>query len=244
MRQVKVNAIKPAFVFLQPMRQAAEYIDIHTHLGKKPSDAMLSVISLLVGEAIPQGDRILFSAGIHPWQLEKVDIDQAWEYVLQASVHPKFCAVGETGLDRSISAPWALQLEVFEQHIVFANQLKLPLIIHVVRALDLLFSFRKKYPAGSWIIHGFRGNSIQVRQCIRHQIHLSLGAALLDNNPQLHEAVKVIPDSFLFFETDIADISIQSVYQKAASLRNTTVTRLCKVIQQNYSNIFSTITDD
>lgn len=66
MRQVKVNAIKPAFVFLQPMRQAAEYIDIHTHLGKKPSDAILSVISLMIGEAIPQGDRILFSAGIHP----------------------------------------------------------------------------------------------------------------------------------------------------------------------------------
>ncbi len=49
------------------------YIDFHTH-NRQPGNDTLAVINLMAGDDVPEdfAANMLFSAGIHPWQLEEV----------------------------------------------------------------------------------------------------------------------------------------------------------------------------
>ena len=94
-----------------------------------------------------------FSVGIHP-----KDIDENWEEnfekIKEISLLPNCVAIGECGLDGLISVNEKQKKEVFEKHILWANQIKKPVIIHCVTRFSEIIPFQKtaKIPL---VIHGF-----------------------------------------------------------------------------------------
>lgn len=146
-------------------------LDIHTHSGTPRPDAILCVDPTDT-EALPEGEGLL-SVGIHPWNAEKVtpEILTRFDSWLTDS---RVVAVGECGLDRACSADIGKQTECFERQAQTADKHNLPLIIHCVRATDILLRLRKKF-GGQWIYHGFRGKPAAARQLLDAGIDLSFG---------------------------------------------------------------------
>lgn len=126
----------------------------------------------------------------------------------------RFVLIGECGLDKKCGVSLDRQMEVFEDHIRFSEQLHKPLIIHCVGCFNELMECRKKHNATQrWIVHGFRGKPQLAVQLLKAGMDLSFGEKLNE------ESVKVTPLEHLFLETDESPIAIETIYERIALLK-------------------------
>lgn len=196
-------------------------LDIHHHGPPPRPDAVNSVMA---GQPLPEGN-CLFSMGIHPWQTDNQDLDKLFEEVTQAVADPRVVAIGETGIDRLRGADTGIQTEIFNQHVQLALSTGKPLIIHAVRATDLLLPGLKKASAHvPVIIHGFRGKPVEAMQLVNSGAYISLGERF---NP---ETAAAIPAAKLLAETDESPLPIQAIISKIAEARRVETARLEKEI--------------
>lgn len=147
-------------------------IDIHTHVGPVRADAVLCV-DPTERFTLPEGEGLL-SVGIHPWNVSNVD-EAVWKRFTAWTDDSRVIAIGEAGVDRLRGPAMELQTGVFEQQAQKAANLGLPLIVHCVRAYDVLLGIRRRIPEGQWIVHGFRGKPELARQLLDAGIDLSYG---------------------------------------------------------------------
>lgn len=129
------------------------FADIHTHNVHAGHDA---VICIEPDDAMPAGDNLHFSCGVHPWRSSEAEA--LWPMVVARATDPRVVAIGECGIDRLRGADVQLQTELFRSHALLAEEVGKPLIIHCVRGwAELLAVHRAVAPAVTWIVHGFRG---------------------------------------------------------------------------------------
>jgi TatD DNase family protein len=208
-------------------------INIHTH-QESTNEEHIEIISLFHNASIPEGQ--LFSIGAHPWHAEK-NTPQALIDEIFPKVRFAF-AIGECGLDRSSSANWDKQVELFRLQIALSEDTKKPLIIHAVKSYPDIIALHKIHqPKQAWIIHGYQGNRENMQQLTQHGIYLSYGADILRNQNKLDDCLINTPEDKLFFETDEASVNILSVYEYAARLRNVSIERLTEQIHENFAAI-------
>ncbi len=178
-----------------------------------------------------------YSLGLHPWFIARQD----WQAGLKTIVnHPNLLAIGECGLDKAISTPLALQIQVFEQQIQLAKHWNKPLIIHCVRAFNELIQLKQANPdVKAWVIHGYNAKPPMAQQLIKHGFYLSLGKALLAENSNAQQSLLSLPLERLFLETDAAnDISIGAIYVAAAKIVGIDVSTLQQQILANFQRVF------
>lgn len=186
----------------------------------------------------PAGEALtLCSAGIHPWWLDDPGYD--WEQALEALERQlregTLEAIGEAGLDKMHPDTLPLQQKVFERQILLSEQYGKPLVIHCVRANDVLLTLWKRHrPRQAWILHGFNGTKETAEHLIGKGFYLSVGAALLFKNRKITESIQYIPLDRLFFETDEATCGIETVYAEAARLLSIPMEVLKERILTNY----------
>ena len=198
--------------------------DIHHH-GAEPRSGAIN--SIMAGEQLPEGNH-MFSIGIHPWQTDRNDLDRLFESVHTAISDPRVVAIGETGIDRLRGGDLNLQTEIFNRHIDLAIQTGKPLIIHNVRASDIILPIIKN--AGKelkTIIHGFRGKPIEAQQLINAGAYISLGQNFNG------DTAKMIPDNRLFAETDESTMTIDNIIKTIATARLTNPQKIKEQITLN-----------
>jgi TatD DNase family protein len=213
------------------------FIDIHTH-HPKFTEGIISVHSLFLQDF--EFNKILtnpFSAGVHPWHADKIDLEGIKYKLEQVISQPRLIAFGETGLDKKCHVDYNLQKRVFELHIEIAEKFQKPLIIHCVSAWnDMIAAIKKsKIP---FILHGFNGNIGLTRELIRHGFCFSIGKAVLKENSKLKESIQVIPVESLFFETDDEILDIRLIYDVASSILKCSAEDLKQQIIANFNRIF------
>lgn len=70
-------------------------------------------------------------------------------------------AIGECGLDKVCKTDFVLQQEVFAAHIILANKLKKPLVLHCVKAYDEIIKMLSLHKNLVHVIfHGFNKNPL------------------------------------------------------------------------------------
>ncbi len=127
-----------------------------------------------------------------------VNIEETMSMLDNIATRNDVAAIGETGIDRLRGASEEIQTHIFIHHIKLAEHTGKPLIIHCVKALDIILRLHKEHrPSSPWIIHGFRGNAETARQITSRGIYLSLGEKF---NP---DAILNIPPHLLLAETDV-----------------------------------------
>lgn len=146
-------------------------IDIHTHTGPLRPDAVLC-IDPTVTATLPEGEGLL-SVGVHPWNADKADAS-VWQRLEAWAKDARVVAIGEIGLDRLRGPEMSIQLATFRKQTQLADTLCLPVIIHCVRAYDILLG-TKPPETSQWIIHGFRGKPELARQLLAAGYDLSFG---------------------------------------------------------------------
>ena len=178
-----------------------DYDDIHTHrppLANGSEDGLRRILNIDPSETVTLPDCPV-SVGIHPWspQPDAATLERLDTMARSANV----VAIGEAGLDRLRGAPMDIQEALFVHHARLAQELGKPLIIHCVRAYDVLLRLHKRLrPSIPWVVHGFRGGVALARQLTDAGIGLSLGPRF---NPQVPGAV---PRQMLYTETDTSPL--------------------------------------
>ena len=149
------------------------------------------------------------ACGLHPWWVDKATLpsDEQWQAMLG---HPRCVGVGECGLDREINAPLDKQISIFEQHLVMATQLELPVIVHVRNTHNETIRLLKKYqlPHGG-VIHGFTGSKELAMSYWLMGFYLGVGGSITyPRAKKTIEAIKNMPLESLLLETDAPDMPL------------------------------------
>ena len=216
----------------------AAFIDIHTHKIKS-CDNLIQIVNLDLNQSCPEHG--CFSYGIHPWVLDSADFQakkalQALEEKLKL---PQVLALGEAGLDKMHKASFKQQIELFERQIELSEALQKPMILHDVRSHNEIIALRKKHKAQQpWILHGFSGTEQDVRQLIGQGNCLSVGESLLHPERKIHKFFKFIDLDYLFLETDMAKIGVESIYKTVADLLEMDLSVLQTRIFANFARLF------
>lgn len=210
------------------------YINIHAHrLSKEPGEWVLSNLMAADIQAtdLSKGN---YSVGLHPYRADSPNADELLRQVDDAALHDGVLAIGETGLDKGIDIDMDLQLKILCRQAEIALDSGLPLILHVVRAHQEILAFKKTYGIRTpMIIHGFRGNVRVAEMLLNAGFYLSFGWALLQENPGLKEACRIVPAQRLYLESDASEIAIRDIYTRAAECRNDEIHKLRLQIQEN-----------
>lgn len=197
------------------------FVDIHSH-HKRQTDNIVTVYNLPLIEAADTdfNDLRYFSTGLHPWDLDKIDAENAKQLLEQVN-WKRVSLIGECGFDKLIATDFERQKNIFLQHVTLSEKYRKPLIIHCVGYFNELFQIRKELkPTQRWIIHGFRGKPQLAQQALKNGFDLSFG------EKHNAESVLITPLSNLFVETDESTVPIEQLYLQIAEIKSCTVGNL------------------
>ncbi|MBU1241583.1 TatD family hydrolase [Myxococcota bacterium] len=151
------------------------------------------------------------AAGLHPWFVHEAPQD--WDERLTALL-PRLDAIGEIGLDRGERAPaMDLQEPVFARQLRLAAGAGLPVLVHVVKAHDLVLHHLKETGQGvRGIIHAFSGSPEDARAYIDRGFLLGIGGGITrENAHRLRRVVSKIPLESLVMETDSPYLGTETI---------------------------------
>jgi TatD DNase family protein len=214
------------------------YLDIHTHTHYDDPE-VVCVVNVFAQERDKLGLPALFSVGLHPWHIDEAGWENQIENLQASALHPNVIAIGETGLDKTIRIPYTMQCRVFEKHLLMAEKMQKPVIIHCVRSYSELLAYRKKADLSiPWIFHWFNSTLQTAEALISKNCYLSFGHMLFNEQSKAFRVFKDIPPERVFFETDDAGYRIQQVYERAALLSHIPPGQLKNQIMDNFVRCF------
>ena len=168
-------------------------------------------------------------AGIHPWHAER------------GETLPDFAAcdiIGETGLDYACGVDKAIPERLFRAHLMAAERLHKPVVLHTVRAFEPTIKILAEYHIKGVVFHGFIGSEQQAIKALRRDYYLSFGDRSLRSS-KTRQAIAATPLNSLFCETDDnASLNVAEVYAEVAKIKSVTLAELEKEIYENYKRLF------
>jgi TatD DNase family protein len=171
------------------------------------------------------------AAGIHPNDVAEIDVDE-WDRVVRLAESGRVAAVGETGLDwYRTTAPPDLQREFFERHILLAQRLGLPIVIHTRESirdtLDMLRAARDRGPLAA-VLHSFTGTAAEAAEAVDLGFHLGFaGMVTFRSSAALREVATTVPLGRLLVETDSPFLSPEPLRGKRNEPANVVHTARC-----------------
>ena len=151
-------------------------------------------------------ENVFYAAGTHPMSVAKEKMVSTAELIGLCN-HPKFVAIGETGLDYHYTSESAeQQKKSLILHIKAAQQSGLPLIIHSRAAdedmADILSSEFANAPY-SCVMHCFSSEEALAKVALDLGFYLSIsGIAAFPKNTELRKIFKNAPIEQILVETD------------------------------------------
>lgn len=150
--------------------------------------------------------QLFATAGVHPHDASTFD-EQIFTQLKVLAQSSQIIAIGECGLDfnRNFSTP-EQQLFAFEQQLILACELGLPVFLHERDAFDaqiqLLTKYRKDLVGG--VAHCFTGNLTQMQGYLDLDLYVGITGWVCDLNrgQALREAIKALPLNRILLETD------------------------------------------
>ncbi|TJZ94191.1 TatD family deoxyribonuclease [Paracoccus gahaiensis] len=149
---------------------------------------------------------VFYAAGTHPMSVADEPMATLDQLVALAD-HPKFVAIGETGLDYHYTAETAaLQQDSLRIHIEAARVTGLPLIIHARDADDdMARILTEEHRAGAYgcVMHCFSSSPALAQAALDLGFYLSMsGIAAFPRSSDLRDIFKAAPLDRILVETD------------------------------------------
>ncbi len=197
-------------------------------------------------------DFIYAACGIHPEEVD--DLPENYQELLRSMAESKKCvAIGEIGLDYY----WRqdnkeTQKKVFEEQIILAKELNLPIIVHDREAHGDTLEILKKYkPQG--VLHCFSGSPETAKEIINLGMYIGLGGALTFKNARKAvEVAEILPLGRLLLETDCPYMApvpmrgkrnnssyIPFVAEKVAEIKNMAAQEILNITAENVKKLFN-----
>ena len=246
--------------------------DTHTHLNSPSFDGDLPATLARardagVGSAVVVGydlessrravalaeahDRLFAAVGIHPHSADQTSPETLRE-LKDLAGRVRVVAIGETGLDfhRNL-APRQAQLRSFAWHLELAEEVGLPVIVHIRNAFeeatDALSGYR-----GTGVVHCYTGTPEQLPPLLEKGLYVSFSAVITYRTGSLvRRALAEAPADRVLVETDCPYLPPDSrrgrrnepaflieTAQMAAEMRGLPFEELARLTTANASNLF------
>lgn len=206
-----------------------------------------------------RGLRFVSSFGIHPqWPV--------WlhaDFLSRLAAEGRIAAIGEAGFDffgdrpERVRGPEneAVQRAVFEFQLELAERTGLPLLMHLRKASDLLFSYSRRLARLSAVVlHSYPGTAGEAEALLGRGVnaYFSFGAAVLNGHKKAAEAAARVPAERLLSETDApwqpprgsAFCRFEDIAQVAAGLarlRGLPEEELLPILEANFRAVYGEI---
>jgi TatD DNase family protein len=203
-------------------------IDSHCHLDAAEFDGDREAVVAraraagVAGIVVPAVERANFGAvasvcrdndlcrpayGIHPMYVDRADPDDLDQLPRQL-VEGHAVAVGEIGLDHFVAdADRQRQQQYFTAQLAIARDLRLPVILHVRRAVDAVLAGLRRVRVVGGIAHAFNGSRQQADQLVDLGFKLGFGGAMTHPRAlHLRDLARTLPLAAMVLETDAPDI--------------------------------------
>ncbi|MDE5868683.1 MAG: TatD family hydrolase [Muribaculaceae bacterium] len=209
-------------------------LNIHAHNPAPDPEAIIDISTLLrdadsfaIPDGYPPGQ--LFSAAIHPWWLTDNPDEALLARIETAVADPRVAIIGETGIDIPKGGPLFRQMNTFKKMIALSEKYRKPLLIHNVKAHEIIIGVYKELkPSQPWIIHGFRNKPAIAQMFLRQGFYISFGSLF---NPA---TVRDMPADRILAETDESPLPINEIIFALSDARGTDLTH---VIAENSARI-------
>lgn len=146
---------------------------------------------------------IYAAAGVHPEFASKTPAGYLDLVRKTAESSPKIKAVGEIGLDYHYDGyDREKQIAMFEEQLVLAKELDLPVIVHSRDACEDTLNILKKHkPKG--VVHCFSGSAETAKEIIKLGMYIGFtGVLTFSNAKKALKALEAVPVDRLLLETD------------------------------------------
>jgi len=152
-------------------------------------------------------EEIYFSVGVHPYDASAYDRKFLEKFV----THPKCVAIGECGLDYfrlpetddEIATEKAMQKKVFVEQILWAKEIKKPLIVHVRESsVDCLELLDKYAGEEGGVLHCYNADESLLKLAKKNFYYGIGGVLTFKNAKKLLNVYSKIPQDKLLIETD------------------------------------------
>lgn len=148
--------------------------------------------------------KLKITFGIHPQDPQEKDLK-----TLEGLISEKrISAVGEIGLDRfseEFAKTFDLQKKLFIAQLEIAEMAKLPVILHIRKAIAEIFEqIQMLKKIEKVIFHSYSGTAAEAKSILDHGANafFSFGNALLNGHKKAVETVKILPEKRILTETD------------------------------------------
>lgn len=195
----------------------SQFLNVATSLDEMPA---LDSIACL--------DNFYISAGVHPNEVPGQAIPR--EALVEAALHDKVIAIGETGLDyyrQDKESDLSWQHERFAMHIDVAKSLHKPLIIHTRHAQVDTIAMMRAHEASSCggIMHCFTENWDMAKQALDLGFYISFsGIVTFKSAHEIQEVALKTPIDRVLIETDcpyLAPVPFRGKPNQPAYVRHT-----------------------
>jgi TatD DNase family protein len=193
--------------------------------------------------------QLRFALGLHPYFLNNFESLHLVELSrLLNQYQDSVVAVGEIGLDSHIDVDWKLQLQVFEQQLLIAEEHMLPVILHHRNSHNELIRTLKvnKFTQGG-IVHAFSGSVQEAKTYIDLGFKIGIGGGITyPRSSKTRKTIAQLPISCLVLETDAPDMPLMGkqgqrnspeylpeIFESLWSLRNESKQQLLQACYQN-----------
>ena len=234
-------------------------VDIHTHFPERSiadiciasplADGMFSLEEQIRQASFSLQNNILFSFGIHPWQVA-ISGDDIEDKLVQLdnffSKRKKNVLMGEIGLDLCRENT-EMQKIIFLRQLDIAVTNKCPVItLHCVKSLHLLppilSNFRKRNSESIIIIHGFCGSMQDAQKLSNYDVYFSFSAKLLSCSKKTALAAAFVDTNRILTETDIdKPQTLSTAVSLLSSIRRQKIEDFAEQIFYNATQIFEKI---
>src|SRR5690554_5847582 len=196
-------------------------------------------------------ENVFATVGIHPAYVNEsnhFELDNLYN-------NKKVVAVGEIGLDFY----WTkdnkeLQLKVFEEQILKAITLNLPVIIHTRKSFNETYEIVKKYQGKiTGVFHCFSSNLEDAKKVIKLGFYIGIDGPITfkNNNKELIEIVENIDLKHILIETDSPYLTpepfrgkmnepanVRFVAEKVAEIKKINLTEVINQTTKNANKLF------
>ena len=153
----------------------------------------------------PKLPELRFIVGCHPHYTDKFDSEQL-DNLYEMAKHPLVCAIGEVGLDFYYdNSMKERQIEAFKSQIKVAQELKLPLCLHMRDSHELALQVLDDmhWNKSGVLLHCFTLGEDDIKPWIDNDCYIAFGgAATFKHSENIKNAAKLVPKNKLLLETD------------------------------------------
>ncbi len=149
-------------------------------------------------------ENIFLMAGLHPTHV-KADFRKELEIVRKQLDSKQFYAIGEIGMDLYWDKTFVKeQQEAFRIQISWAQERKVPIVIHCRDAFDEIFEIMDEVCDDrlNGIFHCFTGDKSQAEKIVAYGFKLGIGGVVTFKNGGLDRFLSDIPLEHIVLETD------------------------------------------